>query len=125
MNPKLFSSPPPPSCRHFRSWLASTTVFNGNATRIMDADVGTRYLYSLYWATAIIQTIGYGDILPVQPFTVLMVLFVMLTGVFVFAYLLGNVASIVALFDGLEAESTAKREEARKRTAGQLCFGPL
>ncbi len=71
-------------------------------------------MFSFYWATAIIQTIGFGDILPVQPLTVLVVLFVMLTGVFVFAYLLGNVASIVSLFDGLEAESTAKREEVRR-----------
>lgn len=83
----------------------------GNLSRVMDAPAGTRYAYSLYWAIAIVETIGYGDILPSQPSTVFALLLVMLVGVFVFSYLMGNVTSIVNLFDGLEARSSAAREE--------------
>jgi hypothetical protein len=71
----------------FKSWLAGTSVFDGEYTRLMDAPPGTRYLYSLYWAIAIVETIGYGDIKPAQPLTVVMLLIVMLTGVFIFSYL--------------------------------------
>jgi hypothetical protein len=101
------------TCRYLRSWLANSNVLqlNGTYSRVMDASAGTRYAYSLYWAIAIIETIGYGDILPSQPSTVFALLIVMLIGVFVFSYLMGNVTSIVNLFDGLEARSSAAREE--------------
>jgi hypothetical protein len=77
----------------------------------MDSPTGTRYLYSLYWAIAIVETIGYGDIEPEQPMTVIMLLFVLLIGVFVFSYLMGNVTSIVHLFYGLEGDSGVVRED--------------
>ncbi len=79
----------------------------------MDAPAGARYAYSLYWAIAIIETIGYGDISPSQPSTVFALLIVMLVGVFVYSYLMGNVTSIVNLFDGLEAKSKEARDEVR------------
>jgi hypothetical protein len=79
----------------------------------MDSPPGTRYLFSLYWAIAIVETIGYGDIKPAQPLTVVMLLIVMLTGVFVFSYLMGNVASIVHLFYGLEEKTSVLREDVR------------
>jgi hypothetical protein len=100
---------------------------DGNFSRVMDAPAGVRYAYSLYWAIAIIETIGYGDIKPSQPSTVVALLIVMLVGVFVYvallpplyfcntlcmySYLMGNVTSIVTLFSGLEEKSVAAREE--------------
>ena len=86
---------------------------DGNFSRVMDAPAGVRYAYSLYWAIAIIETIGYGDIKPSQPTTVFFLLIVMLVGVFVYSYLMGNVTSIVNLFDGLEVKSQQAREEVR------------
>ena len=82
-------------------------------TRLADASDSTRYVYSLYWAIAIIETIGYGDIRPVQPITCALLLLVMLTGVFVFSYLMGNVTTIVHLFYGLEEGTSNKREDVR------------
>ncbi len=82
-------------------------------TRLADASDSTRYVYSLYWAIAIIETIGYGDIRPVQPMTCALLLLVMLTGVFVFSYLMGNVTTIVHLFYGLEEGTSNKREDVR------------
>jgi hypothetical protein len=87
---------------------------DGSSRRLMDTSSSTRYVYSLYWAIAIIETIGYGDIAPVQNMTVVMLIVVMLTGVFVFGFLMGNVASIVSLFDGLQKKSSIARDEASK-----------
>lgn len=57
---------------------------------------GDKYLSSLYWCVQTFTTVGYGDITPKNSPQLIFSIIVMLFGVGVYGYLIGNVASILS-----------------------------
>lgn len=70
------------------SWL----VTNG----IDQADVNTKYIFSLYWAFTTMTTVGYGDIHPNTPKERALTLFTMLVSCVVYAYTIGSIGNLVS-----------------------------
>ncbi len=73
-------------------------------------DVWTRYLDALYWCVTTLTTVGYGDVTPVNNAQTLYVIGVMIIGVGVYAYIIGNIASIVTNIDPVRARYLEQRE---------------
>lgn len=72
-------------------WLALRGATPGEET--------SNYLRALYWAIQTFSTVGYGDITATNDAQTLYALVVMLIGVGVYGYLIGNVASLLANID--------------------------
>ncbi|MBN2385213.1 ion transporter [bacterium] len=66
-------------------------------------DIFTKYLYSLYWSVTALSSVGFGDITPQTRIEVLFATFVMIVGVAVFAYFIGNIASMISKIDAGQA----------------------
>ncbi|CAK4070104.1 unnamed protein product [Aphanomyces euteiches] len=69
--------------------------------------VTLQYLSSLYWAIVTMATIGYGDIVPKTKNELIIAMFVMVIGVSMFGYIVGN---ITALVDNLNASGRMQSE---------------
>lgn len=67
-----------------------------------------RYVYSFYWATTTIVTVGYGDIIPKNEFEVLVSILVILIGCGVFAYSLNSLGTIISDMNRDQHEFTLK-----------------
>jgi len=61
------------------------------------------YLHSLYWCIQTLSSVGYGDVIPTTNAEYLYAITVMLFGVGVFGYIVGNVASLLANIDPAKA----------------------
>lgn len=61
-----------------------------------NADDETRYVNSLYWSVQTLTTVGYGDVSPVNNLQRIYTMLVMVFGVGIYGYLIGNVVSIFA-----------------------------
>lgn len=77
-------------------WLACIW---STITPTYEADGPTRYLQSAYWVIETLTTIGYGETTPVTNTKRIFALGVMLCGVAVYGYVIGNVASMLAKRD--------------------------
>jgi len=64
---------------------------------------GSEYLRALYWCIQTLSSVGYGDVLPGRDVEYLYAIGVMLFGVAVFGYIVGNVASMLANIDPAKA----------------------
>ena len=62
-------------------------------------DTFTHYIYALYWCITTLATVGYGDLTPDTPGQMIYAMFVMIVGVGMFGYVIGNVAQWLANFD--------------------------
>lgn len=77
-------------------WSTITTTYEG--------DGPTRYLSSFYWVMETLTTIGYGETTPTNNVQRIFAICVMLTGVAVYGYIIGNVASMLAKRDPVKAQ---------------------
>lgn len=71
------------------------------------------YTTALYWAVTTLSTVGYGDITPDKSDTaqVVFTMVVMLLGVGMYSYIIGNVATLIANLDAAKAGYLEKMEE--------------
>jgi hypothetical protein len=77
------------------SWVASEGI--------TDADAGTQYLRSFYWAVVTMTTVGYGDITPGRNVEYAFTIVVMLLGASMYAFIIGNLASLFSSVDSAKA----------------------
>ena len=69
-----------------------------------------RYLDAIYWSTTTLTTVGYGDLLPRTPVQKVYAVGVMLLGVGLYAFLIGNIASLISNLDPLRSAHLQRRE---------------
>jgi CRP-like cAMP-binding protein len=77
------------------SWAATEGLQN--------SDTASRYIRSLYWVIVTTTTVGFGDITPNRNIEYVFTMFVMILGASTYAFLIGNVASLVSNIDSAKA----------------------
>lgn len=60
---------------------------------------GTVYITSIYWVFTTLSTLGYGDYFPVTQNEYIFTMIIEFVGVFVFAYMMGNINGLVQKLD--------------------------
>ena len=91
-------------------WVACLWFFIGDAARFAGeswlttasldfAPPITQYMKSLYWSITTLTTVGYGDITPTTDLEIAFTLMVMFLGVSMYAFIIGNVTSLIANLD--------------------------
>lgn len=70
---------------------------------IENAVPGVQYVRSLYWAITTMTTVGYGDITPGRTVEYVLAMFVMLLGASMYAFIIGNIASLFSNLDSAKA----------------------
>jgi voltage-gated potassium channel len=78
-------------------WLACGWLAIGGID--MEMDEFSKYLRALYWCLTTLATVGYGDIVPKTNLQTAYAMVVMLLGVGVYGYVIGNVTNLVANID--------------------------
>ncbi|MFN4986021.1 MAG: cyclic nucleotide-binding domain-containing protein [Ignavibacteria bacterium] len=68
------------------------------------------YLHAVYWAVSTLCTVGYGDITPNNDTQMMYATVVMICGYVLFAWLIGNIASILNRVDPIHSEHAATME---------------
>jgi voltage-gated potassium channel len=82
------------------SWVARSGILN--------ADVFTQYVRSLYWTITTMTTVGYGDITPGRTAEYVLAGVIMLMGASLYAFIIGSIASL------LNSISAAKNRHAER-----------
>ena len=89
-------------------WLACGWLAIGGID--MEADEFSKYLRALYWCITTLATVGYGDIVPKTNLQTVYTMVVMLLGVGVYGYVIGNVTTLVANMDLAKTHYREKME---------------
>lgn len=80
-------------------WLALDGPTKFSSESDPPTDGLTRYLRALYWSVTTLATVGYGDITPAANAQLVYTMGVMLLGVGVYGYVIGNITSLLANID--------------------------
>ena len=64
-----------------------------------DDSLVSLYIVSLYWSTATLSTLGYGDVIPTTDLERVFVVVATILGGSMYAYIVGNVCGIAASMD--------------------------
>ncbi|MDM8538809.1 ion transporter, partial [Desulfobacterales bacterium HSG17] len=93
---------------------ASTAGFPENCWAVREAihlsTAPTQYLRSLYWTITTMTTVGYGDITPVLDIEYLLAILVMMMGASMYAFIIGNIASLFSNLDSTKSNFFNKIE---------------
>jgi hypothetical protein len=92
------------ACIWYLTAYVSKFPLNSWAVRagIESADSFTQYLRSLYWAIVTMTTVGYGDITPFRNTEYILTIFVILLGASTYAFMIGNIASLISKIDSVK-----------------------
>jgi voltage-gated potassium channel len=74
----------------------------------VEYDVTTYFIRSFYWALTTLTTIGYGDITPKDNIGMIFTCFVMIIGVGMYGFVIGNITRIMAQADRYKEQSREK-----------------
>ncbi len=90
-------------------WLACGWILLGGVDD--PAHDGREYISALYWAVTTLTTVGYGDITPITLPQTIYTMVVMLFGVAVYGYVIGNISTLLVNTDEAKARYVSKIEE--------------
>jgi len=89
-------------------WLACGWIFLGGT--MSDPGGNGVYLNALYWCITTLTTVGYGDVTPTNAPQTIYTMFVMLLGVGVYGFVIGNVANLLSKLDSAKTHYVANME---------------
>jgi hypothetical protein len=82
----------------FAHWVACGWIYL-TPEFLADKDIYTRYIRSLYWSVTTLTTIGYGDITPTTNSQTIYTMGVMILGVGIYGYVIGNISTLLSNLD--------------------------
>lgn len=75
---------------------------------ILDSDIPTQYLNSIYWAFTTVTTVGYGDITALTQLEMILSISWMISGVGFYSFTIGSLSSFLSAIDTRDSIMNAK-----------------